>query len=88
MNMGTQNYIRYDMPLLMLLYMLNITLVYAMLTITLTRYAYYNITIRYNIILLMSLFDVLLGAVGFWNFHTMFTRLIQVFGSALRQKKI
>ena len=54
---GMQNYLRYDTAKLTLLYMLTITLLYAMLTktlmytltIALTIYAYYNVTMRYDL---------------------------------------
>ena len=62
---GMQRYTRYDITLLFAT--LNITLLYTpniMLTTTLIRYAYYNVALRYDITLLMTLFDALLIAVG------------------------
>ena len=46
-------------------------LLYAMQTKTLTIFAYYNVTIRYDITLLMMVFNVLPIVVGVWNFLTM-----------------
>ena len=82
----------YDTTLLMLLYTLTIALLYSALAITLvytliimlTIDAYYNVTICYDITLLLTLFDALSIAAGVWICHTMFSTLIHFYDKNIK----
>ena len=91
---GVQNYILYDIALIMLLYTLTIMLLYDTLTITLLYtltmtltimwlYAYYDVTICYDITLLITSFDALPITINVCNFHTMLLCLTVYCGDIL-----